>query len=82
MNNLHQHWDNLFQHERWQANFDPNDTNTTNKLELDSTTFQQDWDSMLNNINEQPSEGFRPTPHEDKKSQTKTKDSSNSNSTA
>ena len=32
-------WDNLFQHERWQANFDPNDPNTTTKLELNSTTF-------------------------------------------
>ena len=50
--NMPENWDNLFQHERWQANFDTNDAYTTTKLELDSTTFQENWDSMHDNIHE------------------------------
>ena len=46
-NKTPENWDNLFQHECWQANFDSNHDNTTTKLELDSTTLLQDRDSHL-----------------------------------
>ena len=66
-------WVNLFQYERWQANFDPNDANITAKLELDAPKFQQDWGSMLNNINEKHEREFGPLPTKKQKQKQKQK---------
>lgn len=62
-NKMPENWDELFQAETWKANYDPNDYKTTHKLELDSNSFQQDWNNLFK-IKE-PSEGVWPTPQEE-----------------